>query len=261
MDEPEVNFSHIMNSFARDPTSLGVRIQGIAEQVRDLDPLRAAKPRKAAVKATTPPEGAAGEEAFLHLRQRRLFRKSVKSLNAAVHEADCSTSSHHDATAQLCFHLARKLGFSRRDRMTLYVAAYIHDVGKLAVPPSILWAPRKLTDHEYELVKGHVAASVRILQPLARFWPDLVDIVAQHHERLDGSGYPAGLKGDEICKATRVLSIVDCLHSILSPRPYRVARAYETVFSVLRQPGYDQSVVDCLEADPGWLREHFPLAG
>ncbi|MBV8047155.1 MAG: HD domain-containing protein [Paludibacterium sp.] len=190
-------------------------------------------------------------------QSRLLLRQVVKSLCKTVEEAEVGTSYHHQGVASLCYLLSRRMGFTREQALSLYLAGSLHDIGKLAIPPGILLAPRRLTEQEYKLVQGHVQASVRILRPLGIMWPDLPIIVGQHHERMDGSGYPAGLKGDAIHPSARILAVVDVAHAMLSKRNYRQAGTFEAVLAELRGPGFDQSVVDVIDIEHGnfvgWL--------
>jgi HD-GYP domain-containing protein (c-di-GMP phosphodiesterase class II) len=105
----------------------------------------------------------------------------------------------------------------------LYLAAMVHDIGKLAIPAEILTKPSHLTDLEMQMIRGHVEAGYQILKDIPFSWP-IAKIVQQHHERLDGSGYPQRLKGDEIIPEARVLAVADTLEAMASFRPYRPAQ-------------------------------------
>ena len=106
------------------------------------------------------------------------------------------------------------------------MAALIHDVGKIAVPAEILAKPTRLSVTEFELVKSHAAAANEILAPID-FGGPVAEIVAQHHERLDGSGYPQGLSGEEILPGARVLAVADVVEAMITHRPYRPALPLE----------------------------------
>ena len=108
----------------------------------------------------------------------------------------------------------------------MHTAALVHDIGKIAVPAEILSKPARLTDTEFALIKAHPAAAYDILAPIDFDGP-VAEIVLQHHERLDGSGYPRGLRGDEILPGARVLAVADVVEAMITHRPYRPALPLE----------------------------------
>jgi HD-GYP domain-containing protein (c-di-GMP phosphodiesterase class II) len=118
--------------------------------------------------------------------------------------------------------MAERLGWSEEAIERLRMAALVHDVGKIAVPADILSKPSRLQPAEFELIKGHAQAGYEILMPIA-FGGPVADLVWQHHERLDGSGYPRGLHGEEILPGARVLAVADVVEAMVSHRPYRPA--------------------------------------
>ena len=129
------------------------------------------------------------------------------------------------------------------------MASVIHDLGKIMIPSEILCKPGRLNPLEYELIKNHVQAGYDILKQIEFPWP-LADIILQHHERLDGSGYPNSLKGDEIMLAPRILAVADVFETIASHRPYRPSLGLPHALNELRENRgklYDNQVVDiCL---------------
>ena len=189
--------------------------------------------------------------------QRALLKRITKALERAVAEAEVGTFLHHQGVARICFMLARKMGLGRDTAISLYIAGALHDIGKLAIPQAILLAPRHLTPTEYKLVQEHVSASARIVEPLRALWPDLPTIITQHHERMDGSGYPRGLAGAAIHPGARILAAVDVAHAMLGKRSYRMEVSLDAVLAELRTPGFDQFVVDRIEMHRGefiqWL--------
>jgi HD-GYP domain-containing protein (c-di-GMP phosphodiesterase class II) len=112
------------------------------------------------------------------------------------------------------------MGCSEDEIRGLYLAATIHDLGKISIPAEILSKPKKLTALEYELIKTHAQNGYDILKDVDFPWP-LAQIVLQHHERLDGSGYPQGLKSEQIILQARILAVADVVEAISSHRPYR----------------------------------------
>jgi len=129
------------------------------------------------------------------------------------------------------------------------VAGLIHDLGKISVPAEILSKPTKLTEIELGLIKIHPQAGYDILKEI-EFQGPVAQIIAQHHERLDGSGYPAALKGAEICREARILAVADVVEAIASHRPYRPAKSIDTALAEISEKRgvlYDAQVVDaCL---------------
>jgi putative nucleotidyltransferase with HDIG domain len=124
--------------------------------------------------------------------------------------------------AQLACAIAGEVGFDEVSTERLRTAALLHDVGKIVVPAEILSKPGRLTAIEMQLIRQHPGAGADIVGPIG-LDPDVADIVRQHHERLDGSGYPTGIHGDEILPGARVLGVADVVEAMISHRPYRPA--------------------------------------
>ncbi len=129
------------------------------------------------------------------------------------------------------------------------VAAVIHDIGKVSVPAEILSKPGKLTQNEFELIKDHAETGYDILKDVEFPWP-IAEMIRQHHERLDGSGYPRGLKGNDMLMEARVIALADVVEAIASHRPFRPAHGIEVALDEIRKNRgilYDPEVVDaCL---------------
>ena len=129
------------------------------------------------------------------------------------------------------------------------MAGSIHDIGKLSVPAEILSKPTKLTDLEFSLIKEHSRIGYEMLKDVESPWP-LAEIVYQHHERMNGSGYPINLKGDEILIEARIMAVADVVESMASHRPYRPALGIETALEEIEKNKgilYDDAVTDaCL---------------
>jgi putative nucleotidyltransferase with HDIG domain len=163
---------------------------------------------------------------------------------------DMSTSGHQRKVSALAEKIAVRLGLPGETALAVRYAGLAHDIGKLYIPAEILSKPSDLTPTEYELVKKHPEYGRDILSPLNFPWP-LADIILQHHERIDGSGYPAGLKKDEICIEARILAAADSFDAMTSERPYRekmpTSRAMAEI-RLLAGRAYDPDVVAALEA-------------
>lgn len=144
----------------------------------------------------------------------------INTMAAAAEYRDPYTAGHQRRVAELCAALASELGLSAEDVRGLCVAAYVHDLGKIAIPAEILSKPGRLTRAEYELVKEHPQIGYDIMKNIVFPWP-VQDMLLQHHERLDGSGYPAGLVGEEILLGSRILAVADTFEAMSSHRPYR----------------------------------------
>lgn len=167
----------------------------------------------------------------------------------AVELRDPYTAGHQQRVAQLAVEIARRLGMAEVAVEQIRVAAVLHDIGKLSVPAEILSKPGSLTAAEYELVKGHPLAAYQILSDVQLDWP-LSQTVLQHHERMDGSGYPQGLLGDQIHVGARLLAVADVVEAMSSHRPYRPSIGREQALAEItanRGVLYDSVVVDaCL---------------
>lgn len=149
--------------------------------------------------------------------------KSVIALIGKVVEArDPYTQGHEEGVARISRSIAEEMGLPAADVEAVEVAGLVHDVGKLGVPAEILTKPGTLADAEYALIKEHSQWGYDILKGIDFDWP-VADIVLQHHERMDGSGYPRGLVGDDISMAARILMAADVIEAIGAHRPYRPA--------------------------------------
>lgn len=153
---------------------------------------------------------------------RRAFRGTIEAISRAVESRDPYTAGHQRRVADLARSIGTAMGCGPEVVDAIRLAAEIHDIGKIAVPTEILSKPGRLTPAEFLLIQGHARAGFEMLSPIELPWP-LADIVLQHHERLDGSGYPDGLKGDAIRVEARVIAVADVVEAIASHRPYRPA--------------------------------------
>lgn len=158
-------------------------------------------------------------------QQRSLFLSTVKSLASAIDAKDEYTRHHSTRVTEFSLKIAAKMGFSEKELGDLELAALLHDVGKIAVPESILNKPGRLTDEEFKLIKEHPVRGEAILSPVVEL-KEIARIVRAHHERYDGTGYPDRLKGQEIPLGARIMSIADTYDSITSERPYRKAASH-----------------------------------
>jgi putative nucleotidyltransferase with HDIG domain len=177
----------------------------------------------------------------------RLYLSTVETLAMAIDAKDDCTHSHVRRVQAYAVGLARALGVEDEPSLkAIEAAALLHDTGKLAVPEHILNKPGKLTDAEFEKMKQHVDVGADILS-LVEFPYPVVPIVRAHHENWDGSGYPRGVRGEDIPIGARILSVVDCFDALTSDRPYRRAMTDQAAIDILierRGRMYDPNVVD-----------------
>ena len=177
---------------------------------------------------------------------RRAMEGIVEAISVTVEMRDPYTAGHQKRVADLACAIARAMGLKEDEIYGLRMASVIHDLGKITVPAEILSKPGQLSALEYELIKSHVQAGYDILKQIEFPWP-LADIILQHHERLDGSGYPNGLKMEEIMMPARILSVADVFETIASHRPYRPSLGMQRALDEIRQNRgklYDNRVVD-----------------
>jgi PAS domain S-box-containing protein/putative nucleotidyltransferase with HDIG domain len=163
-------------------------------------------------------------------RLRRTVEGAVEAMGAMIAARDPYTAGHEKRVTQLAVAIAVELGLDEATIEGLRLAGLVHDIGKLTVPAEILNKPSRLTPIEFELIKGHAAAAQAILKPIDFEYP-VADIVAQHHERLDGSGYPAGLEAGAILPQARILAVADVVEAMASHRPYRAALGVEAALA------------------------------
>ena len=154
------------------------------------------------------------------------------ALARAVEGKDPGTQGHCERLSELAVRLGERLGLPSRDIGALRRAGIVHDIGKVAVPDSILLKKGPLNADEWTAMRRHPDEGVRIVEPLKSF-RDVVPVVKHHHERFDGSGYPDGLKGSEIPLTARVLQVVDVFDALTSERPYKGAMSAEAALKVM----------------------------
>lgn len=175
-----------------------------------------------------------------------ILQGTVMALASAVEKRDPYTAGHQRRVSQLACALAREMGLSDEVINYLGIAALLHDVGKLYIPAEILAKPTKLTQPEFEIIKTHSRAGYDILRSINFPWP-VAQIVLQHHEKNDGSGYPDHLTGDKILLEAKILGIADIVEAMISHRPYREALGLDQALNDIRQgrgAKFDAEIVD-----------------
>ena len=162
----------------------------------------------------------------LNERLKGALESTVNALGVIVAQKDPYTAGHSERVAGIAMALGHSMGLSQNRIETLRVAGNLHDIGKLSVPGEILNKPGRLTPEEYEQVKSHPETGFDILKDIPFHGP-VAEIVLQHHERYDGTGYPRGLKRDEAMLEARILAVADIYEALTSDRPYRQAIPHE----------------------------------
>lgn len=175
----------------------------------------------------------------------RLYRNTVKALAAAIDAKDAYTHGHSFRVAKYSVAIGRQMDIPSSNLSDLEIAAYMHDLGKIGVPEAILGKRGKLSSEEFEEIKKHPVLTNKILEPINL--PDfIVNATMQHHERLDGRGYPYGLKGESISLFARIIAVADVFDALTSARPYRDAMTVEGALTMLCEgidSEYDRNVV------------------
>jgi PAS domain S-box-containing protein len=181
---------------------------------------------------------------YLH-RLERSIMSTVQAISHMVDLRDPYTSGHERRVGELAAAIGTELGMTEHQVTGLRVSGGVHDVGKIAVPAEILSKPTRLSAAEFAIVKTHAQQGYEILKDIDFPWP-VAETVWQHHERLDGSGYPRGLSGDQISLEARIMAVADVVESMSTHRPYRPALGIEVAFAELDAKSgtlYDPTVV------------------
>jgi putative nucleotidyltransferase with HDIG domain len=200
----------------------------------------------------------ASEQAYLGPR--------VNALMLRLASRDTSTEEHTRRVALLAARVGDELKLPATARRHLAVGGLLHDIGKLSVPLEILQKPAGLTDEEFAAIKRHPADGRRLLEELGGFPEEVRRLVSDHHERLDGSGYPRGLTAGQLKLETRILAVCDVYDALVSDRVYRAAWTPERALALLQEQSgaYDATVVAALERtigperpgnEPGWVAD------
>ncbi len=175
-----------------------------------------------------------------------LLEDTIKAIQSVVQKKDPSTARHQARVWKLACAIGREMGLGKTRVAIIGLAALVHDFGKVFIPADILNKPGKLTEAEFSAVKNHAEAVFQILSTIDLFCP-IADIVHQHHERINGSGYPLGLKGDDILLEARIIAVADVVEAMLSDRPHRRALGVEAAMKEIadgRGTLYDANAVD-----------------
>ena len=223
-------------SVLRDRTHQ-VEIEEELKRIRD-EPVTSAEPGTP-VKTEVP----SGEEPG---QNRYAAEATVRALAAVAERRDPYTAGHQRRVSQLATAIAREMGLDEDQADCVRVAGMLHDTGKVVIPGEILSKPSSLSEFEYAIIKTHPKVDYEIVEGIEFPWP-IARTVLQHHERLDGSGYPSGLKGDEIIPEARILAVADVVEAMSSHRPYRPSLGLEKALAEVSAGSgtrFDPAVVD-----------------
>ncbi|HMG32548.1 MAG TPA: HD domain-containing phosphohydrolase [Blastocatellia bacterium] len=180
------------------------------------------------------------------------YRATLRALAAALEARDVETKGHSERVVAYCLRLGKALSLNDRDLITLEHGALLHDIGKIGVPDAILLKRGALTEEEWNFMRRHVDYGAQILRGID-FLQGATQIVAQHHERYDGSGYPTRLEGNLICLGARIFAVADAVDAITSDRPYRQARTFaDAAEELIRCSGahFDPAIVQAFTTVP-----------
>ncbi|MBK6998699.1 MAG: HD domain-containing protein [Rhodoferax sp.] len=189
------------------------------------------------------------------------LEKTIQVVASAVDMRDSYTGGHQRRVANICVRIATELGLSKERIHGLHLAGTIHDLGKIVCPAEILAKPGRLSTNEFNLIKEHPQTGFNIIKDVDFPWP-IAQIILQHHERIDGSGYPQGLAGDAILFEAKILMVADVVEAMASHRPYRPALGIDAALGEItthRGTLFDADVVDkclCIFHDQGYKIEN-----
>ena len=174
---------------------------------------------------------------------------TIETMSKIIEAKDPYTAGHQQRVSQLATAIAKELNLSQDKFNGIRIASLIHDIGKIGIPTELLSKPTVLTDIEFSLIRSHSQLGFDILKSIDFSYP-VAQIILQHHERLDGSGYPQGLEGDNIVTEAKILGVADVVEAMSSHRPYRPALGIDITLKEISQNRgilYDPEVVDaCL---------------
>ncbi len=180
---------------------------------------------------------------------RELFKGSIKTLAAAIDAKDPYTRGHSERVTEYSLTIARELDLSQEELDNLENAALLHDIGKIGIRDDILQKPGDLTEEEFKIMKMHPEFGAKIIEQIPKLKPSIAG-VRYHHERLDGSGYPVGLKGDEIPLSARIIAVADAFDAMTTERPYQKPftpmAAFERLKFLTEKGKFDVKVVNAL---------------
>lgn len=178
---------------------------------------------------------------------KKTYLGTIEAFAKAIEAKDIYTRGHSERVLKISMAIAAEMGLTREQMNVLHYASILHDVGKIAIEDRILNKPGRLDHEEYELVKQHPIIGANIVSTVS-FLNEAIEVVRHHHERFDGTGYPAGLKGDKIPVLSRIISVADAFDAITSNRLYREALRHEHALEEIRNSSHSQFDPEVVEA-------------
>jgi putative nucleotidyltransferase with HDIG domain len=177
----------------------------------------------------------AEENRRLYREMRQVYYDIVKAFGSAIDLKDAYTAGHSDRVARYSEAIARELGLTGEDLEYVSVAGYLHDIGKITVDRAIINNPRPLTDREFKELNKHAVTGYEILSNIHRPWQEIAYMTKCHHEKVDGTGYPHGLRGDEIPLGSRIVTLADSFDAMMTDRPYRARLSLDRALAELER--------------------------
>jgi putative two-component system response regulator len=180
---------------------------------------------------------------------KRAMEQTVNALATAMEKRDPYTVGHQQRVAKLACAIAQEMGFAQDEMEGIRIAGLLHDIGKISIPTDILNKPGRISQYEYMLIQEHPQSGYEILKDI-RFEHPIVEVILQHHERVNGSGYPHGLKGKKIMREAKIMAVADVVEAMASHRPYRPSLGIDKALEeITKNRGvlYELKIVDvCL---------------
>ena len=176
----------------------------------------------------------ADENRRLYREMRQIYHDTVRAFGAAIDLKDAYTKGHSDRVARYAEAIAREMGISGEELERIGIAGYLHDIGKIVVDRAIINNPRPLTDREFQELNKHVNTGYEILSNIKHPWQEIAYMTKCHHEKVDGTGYPEGLSGDQIPLGSMIVTLADSFDAMMTDRPYRVRLTLDVALSEMR---------------------------
>jgi putative nucleotidyltransferase with HDIG domain len=224
--------------------AVGEKVSGQDFQTTDLE----------MVKALSESAGIAIENARLFKDLQETYLATVRVLVSTIEAKDPYTHGHTERVAQYAVGIAKAMDFTQDEIQTIQLGAFLHDIGKLHTSDSILHKPGALTEEEWRLVKAHPVRGAQMLQGV-KFLEKATDLVRHHHERVDGKGYPDGLRGDEITIGAKIVNVADAFDAMTTERPYRQGLTMDQAIAQLEEKAGTQFAQEVAEVMVAALRD------
>lgn len=177
----------------------------------------------------------ADENRRLYREMRSLYENTIRAFASAIDLKDAYTKGHSDRVARYSEAIAREMGMAGLALEQISIAGYLHDIGKIVVDRSIINNPKPLTEREYQELNRHVTTGYEILAKISNPWREIAYMTKCHHEKIDGTGYPQGLRGDEIPLGSRIVTVADSYDAMITDRPYRSRLSLDKALGELKR--------------------------